>query len=65
MSGQGRLRILNRDEHSLEYEITAVQGKFRVAFTSHERWMHSSDNGDFEFRKSIFEYMEDLRKDME
>ena len=65
MSGQGRVRILKRDEQSFDYEITAVQGKFRVAFTSHERWMHSSDKGDFEFRESIFEYMEYLRKDME
>jgi hypothetical protein len=32
-----------------------------VAFITSERWMHSSDNGDYEYPKDVFEYMEDLR----
>jgi hypothetical protein len=32
-----------------------------VYFTSYERWMQSSANGDFEYPKSVFEYMADLR----
>ena len=39
-SGQGRVRILTRDEHSFDFEITALQGKFTVIFTTYERWMH-------------------------
>ena len=59
--GQGSVNILNRNEHSFEFVITALQGKFIVIFTSNERWMHSSANGDFEYPKSIDEYMADIR----
>ena len=38
--GQGNVRILSRDEHSFDFEITALQGKFTVIFTTYERWMH-------------------------
>ena len=60
--GQGSVKILNRDEHSFDFEITALQGKFSVNFTSYERWMHSSAKGDFEYRKSLDEYMADIRQ---
>ena len=60
-SGQGRVRILNRDQHSFDFEITAFKDTFTVYFTSYERWMQSSANGDFEYPKSVFEYMADLR----
>ena len=63
-SGQGRIRILNRDKHSFDYEITALQGNFRVDFTSKERWMHKAANGEFEYPKSIDEYKADIRKDI-
>ena len=59
-SGQGRVRLLNRDEYSFEYEITAVQGEFRVVITSYERWLHSK--GDFEYPKPITGYMADVRQ---
>ena len=60
-SGQGRVRILTRDEHGFDFEITAFQGEFSVVFTSYERWMHSSASGDFEYPKSILEYKADVR----
>ena len=64
-SGQGRIRILKRDEHGFDFEITATQGEFSAVFTSYERWMHSSANGDFEYPKSIIEYISDVRKIIE
>ena len=33
---------------SFDFEITALQGEFSAAFTSYERWMHSSATEDFE-----------------
>ena len=45
--GQGRVRILNRDKHSFEFEITAFQGEFTVVFTSYERWMHKAASGEY------------------
>lgn len=62
VSGQGRVRLLNRDECSFEYEITAVQGEFRVVITSYERWLHSAAKGDFEYPKPISGYMADVRQ---
>jgi hypothetical protein len=35
-----------------------------VAFTSSERWMHSSKNGDFKYKKSVSEYKADLEKEI-
>jgi hypothetical protein len=61
-SGQGRVRLLNRDDYSFEYEITAIQGEFRVVITSYERWLHSAAKGDFEYPKSISGYMADVRQ---
>ena len=63
-SGQGRVKIINRNENSFEYEVTAIQGTFRVAFSTSEKWMHTSTNGDFEYKKSVFEYMADLRTEI-
>jgi hypothetical protein len=62
VSGQGRVRILNRNKHRFSFEITALQGIFSVVFTSYEKWMHKAANGDFEYPKSIFEYMTDIRQ---
>ena len=64
-SGQGYVRILRRDEYGFDYEITALQGEFSAVFTSYERWMHRAANGEFEYAKSIFEYMADVRKAVE
>lgn len=60
-SGQGRVKIINRNENSFEYEITAVQGLFTVTFITSEKWLHSA-NRDYEYRKSEFEYKEDLQR---
>jgi hypothetical protein len=45
--------------------MTAIQGKYTVTFTSHERWMHKCDTGEFYFSKGVFECMEELRKDIQ
>ena len=31
-------------------------------FTSYERWIHSSANGDFKYPKTMFDYMADVWK---
>lgn len=59
--GLGRVQILNRDKHSFDFEITAFKGTFTVKFTSYERWIHSSANNDFQYAKSMFEYIEDVK----
>ena len=64
-SGQGRVRMLKRDEHGFDYEITAFQGEFSAIFTSYERWMHRAGKGEFDYRQSVSEYMADLRKAIE
>ena len=64
-SGQGRVRLLKRDERGFDFEITAFQGEFSAVFTSYERWMHRAGKGEFEYRQSISEYMADLRKAIE
>lgn len=60
-TGNGCVRILNWDEKSFDYEITAFQGEFTVKFTSNERWMHRAATGDFTYLKSIDQYKADLR----
>jgi hypothetical protein len=60
-SGQGHVRILNRYEHSFDFEITVFHGEFTVEFTSYERWMHRTATGEFKYRKSILLYIEDVR----
>jgi hypothetical protein len=32
-----------------------------VVFTSHERWMHRADNGEFKYCKPLCEYIKDVR----
>jgi hypothetical protein len=59
--GQGRVRILNRNENSFDVDLTAIQGKFTVIFTTYEKWVHKSTTGEFEYHKSIFEYMSEVR----
>jgi hypothetical protein len=36
-----------------------------VFFSSSEKWMHSSSNGDFEYKKSVSEYKADLETEIE
>ena len=60
--GQGHLRIFNLDEHSFEFEITAFQGEFSGVFAIKERWMHKANTGEYEYPKSMLEYMADLKK---
>ena len=46
---------------SFIFEITVFADELKAVFTSYERWMHSSAKGDFEYRKSLDEYMADIR----
>lgn len=63
--GIGRSEIKSRNSSTIEYEITAWQGEYRVVFTSHERWTHRVASGDYSYEKPTFQYMEILQKEIE
>lgn len=60
-TGNGRVRIFERNNQSFKFEITVYTGEFRVVFTSHERWMHRAKDGEFKYFKPLCEYIKDVR----
>jgi len=63
--GYGCARIISRNDSTIEYEITAFQGPYSVVFTSKERWIHSVESGDYEYRHTEVEYKDILEKEIE
>jgi hypothetical protein len=45
--------------------MTALQGKYSVNFTSYEKWMHTSESGEFFYPLSIDKCMKEVRKDID
>jgi hypothetical protein len=60
-TGNGRLRIFERNKRSFKFELTVYTGEYTVVFTSHERWMHKASTKEFKYRKSMIEYKEDIK----
>ena len=63
--GNGCTIIIKHDASIIEYEITAFQGEYKVFFTSKEEWLHSVASGDYDYRKSLVEYMKELENEIE
>ena len=61
----GTSTIISRNASTIEYEITASQGEYRVVFTSKERWIHRVESKDYIYRQTEFGYMDDLQKEIE
>ena len=65
MSGNGHVKIGKIDKDGFDYEITALQGEVTVKFTSPEVWVNKAKNGQFKNPKSMFEYIDDIQKEIE
>ena len=65
-TGNGRLRIFERNKRSFKFELTVFTGEYSVVFTSHERWMHkaSTSTKEYKYRKSMPEYKKDIKQEV-